>query len=348
MTRARRVVGVVAAVAVGLTATSCRAEVGTVPSDGYVVAVNDRGLFVGEQGTGASGWALDTASKQSRTLTSGSEFDLPGSTYTVTGVSNAGQVTGWVWQPPMGDHLPSQGHQEALVWDASSGARHMLDPGFEHHDAVALAVNEEGFVAGRVTVVTGTSEGETTHREMSVRWNPDRSHVDVLDAGGWSTEPVAINGKGVVVGRHWLGKSYVWDPGTGTMRLLDVPGATYTAAAAINDSGVIVGTATFGTAGDAPRRAVRWAADGTVTLLDDLGGGYLRLRAINAAGVAVGQSSRADGLPHAVRVDATSSAAVDLSPGSSATSDAFRITPTGQVFGVDGNALVRWDPDPAP
>ena len=67
-----------------------------------------------------------------------------------------------------------------------------------------------------------------------------------------------------------------------------LPGTIYQEAAAINDAGVTVGSATV----DGKVRAVKWDSDGTVT---DLGGpadaGFVRAKAINSTGVIAAETS---------------------------------------------------------
>jgi probable HAF family extracellular repeat protein len=243
----------------------------------------------------------------------------------------------------MGDAGNARNRFRATMW-RPDGTEVRLDPGFPYVEARAVALNDDGIVAGEVTVQVGVEEGLPDLDVFVVRWSVDEEGARVVDSiriGAGS--PAAINARGQVVGTS--AGAWIWDPGAEAVRYLQVPGAIHSSAAALNDRGDVVGSAALGLGG--PLRAVRWdAATGGATLLPDLGGTSARAVAVNESGVVAGQATRPDGVPHAFRVDPGSATAVDLGGDSTVSSVAVSVAATGSVHGVeDGRAVVRWDPD---
>ena len=126
-----------------------------------------------------------------------------------------------------------------------------------------------------------------------------------------------------------------------------LPGTTEHQAAAINDAGVAVGSATV----DGKVRAVRWDTDGTVT---DLGGpadaGFVRAKAINSTGVVAAETSGPGAGKVALRFDLDGTHTVLNSPAGHRFTYVTGIDDSGSVYGwsldesnVDSWRAWRWD-----
>ena len=122
---------------------------------------------------------------------------------------------------------------------------------------------------------------------------------------GVGTTANAINHGGQVAGSELMGdgttQAFVWTPATanGTtfaaLQLPSLPGATFSAATALNDGGEVVGVSA--------NRAVEWSRSGSgygIVALPGLGGQISRATGINANGQAVGFAQTAQGPTHAV------------------------------------------------
>jgi hypothetical protein len=120
-----------------------------------------------------------------------------------------------------------------------------------------------------------------------------------------------------------------------------LPGTTGQEAAAINDAGVAVGTATV----DGKVRAVRWDTDGSVK---DLGGpadaGFVRAKAINSTGVVAAETSAPGSTTVPLRFDLDGTHTVlSTVPGHRYTR-VTGIDDSGTVYGwsLDGSNLDSW------
>lgn len=178
---------------------------------------------------------------------------------------------------------------------------------------IPFAINDAGVSVGYITKVeAGLSKGN-----RAVRWSAtgavmELENLGVSSAGSATGRAVAINATGTAAGRvdkyvagSGVGNRAVkWDdagnvtelPGLGTNSL----GVTQTDALAINDAGIIVGTADKydGTTAKGSR-AVRWDAAGNITELGTLGIGAsgntsATATDISETGIAVGQSLKID------------------------------------------------------
>lgn len=164
-----------------------------------------------------------------------------------------------------------------------------------------------------------------------------KATVDIGTLGGPSTNAVDVNDAGQVTGRSTLPSglehAFVWRSGSGMIDLGVLPGAANSAAAAINNRGVVVGISEGAPA--TPPRAFRWsAADG----MEDLGAftsglaSFSSATALNDAGLIAGNSDTA-ALTRDAFVWTRAGGMVDISaPGSG---DAFPVAvgARGQVAG---------------
>ncbi|MDX8141435.1 hypothetical protein OG205_09750 [Lentzea sp. NBC_00516] len=185
---------------------------------------------------------------------------------------------------------------EPVIWDRKGRITKV-----EHGGGLASAnagINEAGMVAG----VVGLSDG-TFH---AVRWN---RHGDLTDLDSLSERSncmaVGINNAGTVAGtadaeiaaRH----AVRWDR-HGKITDLETLGGNpgpyppSSQATAINDAGIVIGSATT----NSGTNAVRWDRHGRITDLGTLGGNSSSAYAINATGVVVGVSNIDDSISHAV------------------------------------------------
>ncbi len=125
---------------------------------------------------------------------------------------------------------------------------------------------------------------------------PAANQGDYL-AGYLASEARGINKSGAVVGYSYVGsenRAFIWTAAGGMVALPAVAGVPYSAAAAINDQGVVVG-ATSSSSNFVVRRAVRWLPGShgvrpPPAELGTLGGSGSEATAINGSGQIVGVS----------------------------------------------------------
>jgi uncharacterized membrane protein len=189
------------------------------------------------------------------------------------GVSpNGRHIVGAVWDPAAGS--PSV---RAVRWTDRLGPILLDSP--PNTFPGAFDVNNAGQVAGRFFPRVGA-------RQVAVRWEADASMTlvgpmpDVTD-DDLESASVGINAAGVVVGfavdeiiREWRG--FTWSPATGMVRLLPPVGfpadeRNYSLGQAINDFGVVAGTAAVPEAGGLVTRAVLWNPGAPPVSLGTLG-----------------------------------------------------------------------------
>ena len=205
----------------------------------------------------------------------------------------------------------------------------------------ASAINSDGVVVG----LSGST---------AAMW--DRSTL--LDLGSWpgdaSSEALAINDAGVIVGASWSAgyqpHAVVWSQGQ-VFDLGTLAGGSESMALAINERGQAAG---WSATADGARHAVQWDLDsGQVTDLGTAGGAGAGATGINDNGVVVGWIETSDGTLHAAVFDQGESF-TDLGEHSLA----LAINASGLVAGIaraeDGNdhavvwedeRLVDLDPD---
>jgi probable HAF family extracellular repeat protein len=108
-------------------------------------------------------------------------------------------------------------------------------------------------------------------------------------------------------------------------------------AAAVNDSGVIVGSSYYTSTFPPLAHAVIFSGGGGVTDLGTLpGGGNSSATAISPSGLIVGSAIAADGSPHAVLFSGTGGGNIDLGTLGGAQSFAASVNDSGQVVGNSG------------
>jgi probable HAF family extracellular repeat protein len=162
--------------------------------------------------------------------------------------------------------------------------------------------------------------------------------VDIGTLGGPTTNAVGLNNAGQVTGRSTIPSgfehAFVWSAGSGLIDLGVLPGAANSAAAAINNRGVVVGTSE-GVPGTPPR-AFRWSA---ASGIEDLGafasglGSFSSATALNDAGVITGNSDT-PALNRDAFVWTRAGGLVDISAPGSSEADPVAVGARGQVAGA--------------
>ena len=182
---------------------------------------------------------------------------------------------------------------------------------------------------------------------VGVIWNgATEQHLEGTAAEPWAMA-FDVNGSGDAVGhlnangsnRH----AVLWRAGApaAPVRLAEPAGATSTTATSVNNSGVIVGFATFGTGTGQTTRGLTWSVSSPGTVRD-LGTAAGVLSDVSADGRVVGFTGRADAPGRAVAGTVTG---VTPLPGQTATTGGYAFAATGPfVVGRGaGTGPLRWE-----
>lgn len=226
---------------------------------------------------------------------------LPGQNYVnAHAINSQGQVGGSFFSPT--------GHDRAFVWTPGTG---MLDLGqIADGNSVVNGLSASGQAVGSApsgntiqvynpytykydTYMTyygfrTTSGGQITQSAL------------IPPFGGYHSACYAINASGEIVGRTGTSqpfggydgpvRAFSFSPGQSTGTILPTLGGTYSAAYAVNDTGLVVGVAAlYSASAYYPTHAALWQ-NGQITDLGTLGGQNSTAYGINAAGQIVGVS----------------------------------------------------------
>jgi len=212
--------------------------------------------------------------KQQSTLL-GSLGPAPGESG-ATAINTRGTVVGYSQQGAS----PDVARVHAFRWTAQTGMVD-LDPNGLY--STANDVNEREEVAG--FAVLAQSPGEPMH---AVVWDAQNRMHDLGTLGGQSSEAVALNNRGQVIGLSETSPSYyrpfIWDAQTG-MVPIDVP-AYDVSVSDINDSGTVVGA--FDRTYYQSYTPFKWTKEEGVIVLDTLGSNFGQASSINRRGDIVG------------------------------------------------------------
>lgn len=236
---------------------------------------------------------------------------LGGTTYTVTALNAAGQVTG-------SSQLPGDLAEHAF----RSGPGGLTDLGtLGGSVSFGYALNDSGLVVGESFLADDTAP---PHAFLF-----DATMVDLGTLGGVSSIAKAINNAGQVTGDiQTLGstvEAFIYSGGT--MMSLGHLGGFYSRAAAINQSGNIVGNSLT----DIFDQHAFLYTNGVMIDLGSLGGGYSDAFALNDNNVVVGESYLANGELHGFVY--SSGTMTDLGTLGGTYSSAFAINNAGQIIG---------------
>ena len=295
--------------------------------DSAAAAINDDGVIVGRSGGHAVRWDLTGRVTDLGTL--------PGGRYShAVDVNNRGTIVGQATSSDGGYHL--------VLWDREGRITDLGTlPGGTFF--TPLVINDEDSVLGY-----GNAEDGLEH---AVRWDRDR-RVELLAAGDVAGEVVALNNRGVTLGRDpvFAWGSVLWDRDGRTTRLPVYEPFRQTEGLDLNDDGTTVGVSYLGLVKGIP---LRWDHHGNLTVLQtpyEEGIAY----AVNSYGTAVGAFARDFfAYDHACSWDRDgvmtslgtapgflSSAAVDVSDNGTIVGHAGRRDADGSV-----SHAIRWDPD---
>lgn len=149
-------------------------------------------------------------------------------------------------------------------------------------NGAALAINNTGLIVGRLTKLIQQSDGPCVC-SVPVQWSDAGVKIIGGNIGDLPGMAIDINSSGQIIGQstfqNGVTGSAFWESADATPKQINA------AVAALNDSGVVVGTLNY--------RPVYWESDNLVEL-PTLGGNFGNAYAINNAGWIVGQSKVKD------------------------------------------------------
>jgi len=262
--------------------------------DGIAYAINNHGQIVGSfmdyvNPTAGLLWNAETPDVSTNLS------DDPDVNVSPQDINDAGVVVGGFGQPA---------HSRAFVWTPDGGLVDygVADESVEFEQAHWSAVNASGKLVGGWNV-----HSSDIHATVGMVGTPAVLPMSDM-AAQFASSAVAVNTTGIAVGVGLAADAPMLVPVVFAAdgNFSEIPGATLDqgngCAAAINDSGVIVGSAGIGTAsGCAPGRRAWVYRDGVVhdlyDIVDDHGpfASFQIARAVNASGAIVGMGLTADG-----------------------------------------------------
>jgi probable HAF family extracellular repeat protein len=255
-------------------------------------------------------------------------------------INDLGEVVGEI-------SIPGDGKTRAFIWRSGQGMTDLGDlPG--HFDYSSAAdINNQGQVTGLADSSAG-SPGLSPNRGFL--WSQgsgmqdigdlptDTVHFTVARGINNSGQIVGAGVHGLFTGNGFANRAFVRSS-TGVMQELGLPaGSDRASAAAINDAGLIVGSAKEDLYGY--ERALLWKPDGSFTDLGDLPGGVDSSVAsdINELGQVVGSGTAADGRHAFLWTAGGGMSDLGVLPGGGIRSSASAINELGEVVGAGAYA----------
>lgn len=291
-------------------------------------------------------------------------------------INSSQQITGW-------RHV--QGAQDAYVWEPPGNVKTLGTIGQAPYTSIGYDINDAGVIVGQAGAYAfrwtppgpmeqlgshassildaayavnngGTAAGViNSGMDWLVYWNAgDTSYIQPKHPGPAPIKGMPLNGEAKdinnsleMVGDYVGVQAFYWRAFPNVLTVLaDLPGSIGSAANAINEAGVIVGSSTVG----GEHRAVRWPSHMSPAQdLGTLGGSWSIATDINQAGVIVGSSSTASGAMRAFRLDPNGVPQNLGAPNGAIATVARGISEQGHIVGaasfpnVGNHAIVWWN-----
>jgi probable HAF family extracellular repeat protein len=219
-----------------------------------------------------------------------------GGTSSAAAINDLGQIAGQSWN--------LAGSPQAVV--SSAGAITTLASSPSYPSTGAAGINDHGLVVGNASQYYGGTS-------QAVVWN-GFNITPLTNAGGTSSVATGVNNSGLITGyiNGYPGtanpQAVVWQAGIATLLSnLRADNYAYSIANAVNDRGVVVGTASDA---DSNIHAVFWN-NGNVASLNSLSGNDVAF-GINDIGMVVGAMNANGGAAHAALWNSITGTGVDL------------------------------------
>ena len=300
--------------------TSGMQDIGTLGGNtSYALGINDSGEVVGYA------YLADNVTTHAFTWTaSGGMIDLgalPGGSWTQgSAINSAGDIAG--------QGLDANGKQVPFYWSPSGG---FVSLGENVGDS-----RNYGFGINDASDMTGQEYEAEVVRAYS--WAPGDPVIHDIGTLPWGIHSVgnAINNLRHITGTastSVVGRfvAFLWCKTGGMRQIAAIPGGSYTAGQAINESDEVVG---FGVNGTGKFIGFDWSRSAGITLLQTLGGIQSAGFGINRNGVITGYTSNAAESFHAATWAKKTSVPLDLGTLAGGTNSYARaINSSGQVVG---------------
>jgi probable HAF family extracellular repeat protein len=244
-------------------------------ADATAYDINNRGVIVGQSKNAVN-------VRRAFRWKGGSMIDVgtPGanSRSVAEGINDDDEVVGTYWGPDF-DEFENKG----FYWSLGTGvvtlsaSLYPLEPFDASYVSMAKAINNQGVIVGKVEAHALDNEVpfEPCYRSLPVRWNSPYAQPSIVhctEVGEGPNSAADINNSGWIIGYEYLGASPdrgFLAKGTAITHMPAPIFGTNPKASGINESGIVVGSADFGS----NRIAVRWNGTGASLWIGTLPGG---------------------------------------------------------------------------